>query len=79
MVAYEFYRMDGNKGAHLVGILPERRKNTGRINQGSIIKWVRGLLGDNEDLHQIFFIKVIINEGSVEIVETHPIFGTQKN
>jgi hypothetical protein len=79
MVAYEFYWMDRKGDAHLVGILPERRKTMERIDQRSIINWVRNLLGEDIDLHKIFFVKVIFNEGSGEIAESHPIFGVQEN
>ena len=39
MVAYEFYWLDPIKGYQLIGVLPERRKNTARITQASIINW----------------------------------------
>ncbi len=61
MVAYEFYRRDELNGYHLIGILPERRKHQERITEESIMKWVRILLGDTGDLHNIFFIKVPFN------------------
>ncbi|OGP72136.1 MAG: hypothetical protein A2W09_02680 [Deltaproteobacteria bacterium RBG_16_50_11] len=58
MVAYEFYRVDKAKGSHLIGILPERRENSNRITEESAIEWVKNLLGDGEDLSNIFFVKV---------------------
>jgi hypothetical protein len=59
MTAYEFYYRDA-KGDHLIGILPERRKNPERINQESIMKWIRMILGDNADVEDknLFFIRV---------------------
>ena len=60
MVAYEFYRQKPN-GCHLIGILPERRKDLERITEESIMNWVRILLGDGADLRNIFFIKVTFN------------------
>jgi hypothetical protein len=61
MLAYEFYRRDGMNVDHLVGILPERRKNPERITAQSVMKWVRNVLGDNRDIDHIFFIKVRLN------------------
>jgi len=58
MVAYEFYSRDGIDRDHLIGILPERRKNPERITEQSIMKWVRNILGDDRDIDRIFFIKV---------------------
>jgi len=62
MIAYEFYYRDA-KGDDLIGILPERRKNPERINQESIIKWIRMVLGDNADIdnNNVYFIQVDID------------------
>jgi len=60
MFAYEFYRQKPN-GCHVIGVLPERRKDPERITEESIMKWVRILLGDTGDLRNIFFIKVRFN------------------
>ena len=45
---------------YLIGILPERRKNPERINQESIMKWIRVVLGDNADVedNNVYFIQV---------------------
>jgi len=66
MIVYEFYRCDKVKGNELIGILPERRIDPGRINRESIMKWVRMVLGDYADLKNIFFAKVTIGEGEAE-------------
>jgi len=58
MVAYEFYRHDKVKENELIGILPERRTNPERIDQESIINWVKMVFGDTEDIDNIFFIQV---------------------
>ena len=79
MLAYEFYLKDENGNTQLVGILPERRKAAERINQRSIFNWVTNILGDDTDPQRIFFIKVILSEGSGEIVESPPSFGAQRN
>ena len=58
MVAYEFYWGDEKEGAHLIGILPERRKNPERINQESIMKWGKKVLGESTGINNFFFIQV---------------------
>ena len=50
MVAYEFYSRDRRDPTeaevfHLIGILPERRKNSERITEESIMNWGRIILG----------------------------------
>lgn len=62
MVAYEFYCHDKANGCHLIGILPERRKQPGRITGESIMGWVKGFIGDSKDLNNIFFVKVTVDE-----------------
>jgi hypothetical protein len=62
MVAYEFYWRDETGDAHLVGILPERRKNSKRITDESILKWVKKVIGNGFKAGDIFFSKVKINE-----------------
>jgi hypothetical protein len=59
VIAYEFYYRD-EKGGSLIGILPERRKNPERINQESIMNWIRVVLGDNADIEEnnVYFIQV---------------------
>lgn len=58
MVAYEFYWDDEKGGEHLIGILPERRKNPERITEESIMNWVKELEGDSKRINKIYFIKV---------------------
>jgi hypothetical protein len=62
MVAYEFYWRDALGDAHLVGILPERRKDPNRISDETIMNWVKKIIGDNLRANDIFFSKVNINE-----------------
>jgi hypothetical protein len=62
MVAYEFYCRNQINEPHLIGILPERRRNSERITNESIMNWVRKVLGYHEDIHHIFFIRVILEE-----------------
>jgi hypothetical protein len=54
MKAYEFYWDDEKEVSHLIGILPERRKNPKRVTKKYIMNWVRNILGDNGDFsHQL--------------------------
>lgn len=62
MLAYEFYRRDGINRDHLIGILPERRKDPKRITKGSIMKWVTNIVGNGRNIDHIFFIKVTLDE-----------------
>ena len=62
MVAYEFYWLDEIGDSHLVGILPERRRNPNRINDESIMNWVKKVIGNGIKADDIFFSKVNINE-----------------
>ena len=58
MVAYEFYCCNDKGEEHLIGILPERRKNRDRITTESIMNWVRKMLGDKAGIKKIFFVQV---------------------
>lgn len=59
MKAYEFYWNDGKKVSHLIGILPERRKNLRRITKKSIMNWGRKISGDDHT-QNIYFIEVSV-------------------
>ncbi len=61
MRAYEFYLRDRGE-EHLIGILPERRKNPERITQESIMNWGKKILGDKIDLGTavLYFVQVEI-------------------
>jgi len=50
MIAYEFYWRDKINGMRLIGILPERRKNSERITKKSIMNWLKVVLGEVEDI-----------------------------
>jgi hypothetical protein len=58
MVAYELYWHDETEEAHLIGILPERRKSRERITQESILNWGRKVVGDSAETKEIFFTQV---------------------
>jgi hypothetical protein len=58
MVAYEFYVNDGIEEFHLLGILPERRKDPLRISYESIMNWGKLIVGDSVDINNIYFIQI---------------------
>jgi hypothetical protein len=78
MTAYEFYWREAIEGAHLIGILPERRKNPERITQESIMNWGRIILGDLADLSNLFFVQVTIDEETGVISYLSPSFRRKK-
>ncbi len=61
MLSYEFYWRDEFGETHLIGILPERRKDPHRINNESVMNWVKKVVGDNiKEVNNIFFTQVHI-------------------
>lgn len=63
MVAYEFYWRDDKGENHLIGILPERRKNPKRITNESILNWAKQVT----EAKDVFFIPIEIDEVQVRI------------
>jgi hypothetical protein len=62
MIVYEFYWRDSVKENELLGILPERRKDSRRITKTSVMNWGKMLLGNNGSKKSIFYKKVTISE-----------------
>jgi hypothetical protein len=61
MVACAFYlRDDRVRGDNLIGVLPERRKDSTRINRESIMRWGKMVLGDSDDCKKIYFVQVCL-------------------
>jgi len=58
MMAYEFYWRNDKEKEHLIGILPERRKNPERITRKSIMNWGKKILGDHSEVENLYFIEV---------------------
>jgi hypothetical protein len=60
MVAYEFYCRLKTGTERLIGILPERRMDSERITQHSIMNWIAKVLPyhSNTVLSEIYFIQV---------------------
>jgi hypothetical protein len=68
MVAYEFYLRNEEEEDHLIGILPERRKDPKRITPDSIMNWGRMILGENVDLSNLSYVLVTIDENTGKIL-----------
>lgn len=60
MVAYAFYWRDESGDTHLIGILPERRKNPTRVTNQSVMNWVNQVLGNK--VSNIHFTQVTIDD-----------------
>jgi hypothetical protein len=67
MLGYQFYCLDENGKDHLIGVLPERRFNPGRITDRSIMNWARGIIGNGCHGRRIHFVRVNMPEGDQEI------------
>lgn len=47
MLFYEVYMQeDDGKEGELIGVFPERRKNTERITRESVLQWTRTVFGE---------------------------------
>jgi hypothetical protein len=79
MVAYEFYWLDPTGGYQIMGVLPERRKNTARITQESILRWGENIFDKITDTKYIFFIQVTMDEKTGRIFRPIPFTITQKD
>ncbi|MDI6763613.1 MAG: hypothetical protein QME83_11360 [Thermodesulfobacteriota bacterium] len=77
LVAYEFYCKSKHDEPHLIGILPERRKDKNRITHESIMNWGKMFLGDEPEFQNLFFVQVMIEKTTGEIFE--PNSGSQKD
>jgi len=73
MKAYEFYSCDESDGPHLIGVLPERRKDPERITDESIINWVRNILGEESGIRNISYSTVKIEKGENGVFYPIPI------
>ena len=72
MVAYEFYSPDPVKEYELLGILPERRKDPGRMTNASVMNWGKMLFGNNGSNKSIFYKKVTISEYTGKFIRVTP-------
>lgn len=75
MVAYEFSWLDDAGKKHLIGTIPERRRDPERITPESIMKFGRTLLGDDPSVKNFFVTQVRIDEDTGEIKKVASIPG----
>ena len=74
MIGYAFYWRDRKGKNHLLGILPERRKNPEWITQESVMNWGRQLV----EFKDISFIQVEIDEAQVKSWGLIPLSSVRK-
>jgi hypothetical protein len=67
MLSYQFYCLDEKGEGHLIGILPERRFNSARINDRSVMNWAKEIIGSGCHGRRIHFVRVNMPEGDREI------------
>jgi len=58
MVVYKLYKNDQTEKAHLIGILPERRKDRERITEESVLNWGKEVTGENSDINNLYFVQL---------------------
>lgn len=75
MVAYEYYWRDTMRGYELVGVLPERRKNTERVSAKSIMGFGRKFWGNKVGMDDILFVRISIDEKTGEVFRPKPPLG----
>ncbi len=75
MVAYEYYLHNEFSGFELIGVLPERRKETGRVSQESILGFGKKYWGDKMEDGNILFIRVEIDKATGQIIRPRPPLG----
>jgi hypothetical protein len=75
MVAYEYYWHDEIKGFELIGVLPERRKDSDRVTQEAILGFGKKLWGNDMDNGNILFIRVNVDKTTGEVSRPKPPLG----
>ena len=58
MVVYKLYKHDQIEEPHLIGILPERRKDQERITEESVLNWGKEVTGENSDINNLYFVQM---------------------
>jgi len=76
--AYEFYWHNPLKGYELLGVLPERRKNSERITQQSVMDWAANIFADHLSTEDISYVQVTINEDPGVVFLPAPVIMPQK-
>ena len=62
MVAYELLSYDDEDGYKVMGLLPERRKPSARIDRKSVMNWGRLYFGNRLNTKDLFFFRITINK-----------------
>ena len=57
VVVYKLYKHDQTEEPHLIGILPERRKDQERITEESVLNWGKEVVGEDSDINNLYFIQ----------------------
>ncbi len=70
LIAYEFYAKGENNSSHLIGILPERRRDERRITYESVMNWGKMYLGDKTGLKNFYCVRVEIERNTGTIRES---------
>ena len=58
MVVYKLYRHDQAEKTHLIGILPERRKDRERITEESVLNWGKEVAGESSEINNLYFVQM---------------------
>jgi hypothetical protein len=72
VVAYEFYWLDPAGEHQVIGVLPERRKNSERVTQESVMNWGINFFAKDLMIKDIFFIQVTIDDHTGRISRPIP-------
>ncbi len=72
MVAYEFYWLDSTGAYQIIGVLPERRKDPGRITEECIMNWGKKFFDKGLVTGDIFFIRVTVDDRTGQISRPIP-------
>jgi len=72
MVAYEFYRLDSTGAYQIIGVLPERRKDPGRITEECIMNWGKKFFDKGLVTRNLFFIRVTVDDRTGQISRPIP-------
>ncbi len=67
MLVYQLYCLNEKGNDDLIGILPERRLNPGRITDRSILRWATEAMGSCCQGRKIRFVRVNMVEENQEI------------
>jgi len=78
VVAYEFYWLDARGEYQVIGVLPERRKDSERITQQSIMNWGINFFAKNLMIKDIFFIQVTIDDQTGRVSRPIPFSVVRK-